>query len=95
VSLVAGGWRHTLAADDSGSLWAWGWNLFGQLALGHNADMETPTEVIALAGKSVAKLTSGWRHTMVVTQSGEFFSWGRGVNGESDGKRSLHRRGII
>lgn len=25
VRLVAGGWRHMLAADESGTLWAWGW----------------------------------------------------------------------
>ena len=23
---IAGGWRHTLASDDSGRFWAWGWN---------------------------------------------------------------------
>lgn len=26
VSLICGGWRHTLAADESGKLYAWGWN---------------------------------------------------------------------
>ena len=23
---IAGGWRHTLASNDSGRFWAWGWN---------------------------------------------------------------------
>lgn len=26
IRRIAGGWRHTLAADDEGRLWAWGWN---------------------------------------------------------------------
>jgi hypothetical protein len=31
ISLVSGGWRHTMAADDSGAVFAWGWNKFGQV----------------------------------------------------------------
>ena len=26
IRRIAGGWRHTLATDDQGCLWAWGWN---------------------------------------------------------------------
>ena len=26
IRRIAGGWRHTLATDDQGNLWAWGWN---------------------------------------------------------------------
>jgi alpha-tubulin suppressor-like RCC1 family protein len=26
IVLISGGWRHTAAADDSGKLYAWGWN---------------------------------------------------------------------
>jgi len=29
VRKIAGGWRHTLAADKDGRLWAWGWNKVG------------------------------------------------------------------
>jgi hypothetical protein len=25
ISTVAGGWRHTLALDEAGTLFAWGW----------------------------------------------------------------------
>jgi YD repeat-containing protein len=31
VVAIAGGWRHTMALDSEGSVWAWGWNKFGQL----------------------------------------------------------------
>lgn len=52
VKLVAGGWRHMLAADESGTLWAWGWGKFGQLGLGNNADVvDTPQRVEVSAGK--------------------------------------------
>lgn len=26
ITLISGGWRHTVAADDAGNLHAWGWN---------------------------------------------------------------------
>lgn len=31
VLQIAGGWRHTMALDQEGNVWAWGWNKFGQL----------------------------------------------------------------
>eukprot|EP00882_Tetradesmus_deserticola_P032053 GHRQ01036268.1.p1 GENE.GHRQ01036268.1~~GHRQ01036268.1.p1 ORF type:complete len:372 (+),score=128.07 GHRQ01036268.1:366-1481(+) len=31
VVAIAGGWRHTMALDSDGGVWAWGWNKFGQL----------------------------------------------------------------
>ena len=26
ITLISGGWRHTMAADDTGQLLGWGWN---------------------------------------------------------------------
>ena len=26
VTQVSGGWRHSMAVDSEGGLWAWGWN---------------------------------------------------------------------
>ena len=36
----------------------------------------------ALSGCRVSNLACGWRHCLAVTQSGDFYSWGRGVNGQ-------------
>jgi len=80
--MVAGGWRHSLATDSNGNLFSWGWNKFGQLGLGHNNDTCSPCEVKLPSNRKVRKLASGWRHTMVVTENGELYSWGRGVNGQ-------------
>ena len=82
MTLLAGGWRHSLACDDGGTLYSWGWNKFGQLGLGHNEDVNLPTVVSMPGGDGVRLVTSGWRHTLAVTTSGKFFSWGRGVNGQ-------------
>ena len=34
ISHIACGWRHTLAIDESGSLYSWGWSKYGQLGHG-------------------------------------------------------------
>ena len=36
----------------------------------------------ALAGERVVQLRSGWKHTLAVTDTGKFYSWGRNVNGQ-------------
>ncbi|EFJ39741.1 hypothetical protein VOLCADRAFT_70529 [Volvox carteri f. nagariensis] len=83
ISSVAGGWRHTMAADSSGNLYGWGWNKFGQLGLGDSSDRPSPVLVGgALAGQRVSLVTCGWRHTVAVTEGGRVYSWGRGVNGQ-------------
>lgn len=34
IKSIACGWRHTLAIDDSGSIFSWGWSKYGQLGHG-------------------------------------------------------------
>jgi len=41
VSVAVGSW-HSLAADEDGVVWAWGWNLYGQLGNGTTTDSTVP-----------------------------------------------------
>jgi alpha-tubulin suppressor-like RCC1 family protein len=43
-SVLAAGSAHTLAIQKDGTLWAWGWNDFGQLGLGPSNRL-SPTRV--------------------------------------------------
>ena len=87
IKTVAGGWRHTLALDDAGAVYGWGWNKFGQLGNGSNEDVCSPEAISgALGGERVVLVASGWRHSLVCTEGGAVYSWGRGVNGA---RRSL------
>lgn len=55
---------------------------FGQLGIGSNSDTNVPTQVVGFGASPVKLLSCGWRHTFAVTEGGEVFSWGRGVNGQ-------------
>jgi alpha-tubulin suppressor-like RCC1 family protein len=35
-----------------------------------------------LGDERVVELKAGWKHTLAVTDSGKFYSWGRNVNGQ-------------
>ena len=35
-----------------------------------------------LGDERVVQLKAGWKHTLAVTDSGKFYSWGRNVNGQ-------------
>ena len=45
VAIAAG--DHSLALTDTGTLYAWGWNEFGQLGLGDQETRSTPTRLPA------------------------------------------------
>ncbi|KAI3770982.1 hypothetical protein L6452_02131 [Arctium lappa] len=45
ISHISGGWRHTMALTSDGKLYGWGWNKFGQVAVGDNQDHCFPVQV--------------------------------------------------
>jgi alpha-tubulin suppressor-like RCC1 family protein len=42
---ISGGYYHSLAIKQNGTLWAWGFNAYGQLGDGGNNDKNTPTQI--------------------------------------------------
>ena len=43
--LLVAGDNHTVAIKEDGTLWAWVWNLYGQLGNGTNIDSNVPVQV--------------------------------------------------
>lgn len=50
VIALAGGSLHSLAATNTGALWAWGDNGYGQLGNGTTTNAKTPTQITSLSG---------------------------------------------
>ena len=72
---VAAGQSHTCGLASGGITFCWGWNNYGQLGDGTQADRPLPTPVIG--NLSLSKLGVGWQHTCGFDGGGgAAFCWG-------------------
>jgi len=76
IGISAGG-AHSLAITGDGSLWAWGWNIFGQVGDGTMVDSFMPTMVL----DDVVKASAGDMHSLALRRDGSLWAWGSGLYG--------------
>lgn len=74
---ILAGAHHNLALRADGSLWAWGWNDYGQVGDGTLESRATPVQVAS----GIAKLLSANISSLALGQDGKTYVWG--YNGES------------
>ena len=80
---VVGGQRHTIILAEDGTVFACGWNAFGQLCLGDTTNRNTFTPVPALLdGKIVTQVVAGASHTMILVEDGTVFACGKNGDGQ-------------
>ena len=77
---IAAGFRHSLAVDSTGDLWAFGANFFGELGLGDTTLRSTPTRVSNLS--NIIAIAADELHSLAVDSSGQLYSWGANRFGE-------------
>jgi E3 ubiquitin-protein ligase HERC4 len=83
VLQVACGGHHNLALLKSGRVFSWGSNKYGQLGLRATVlANSSPQEVVALLGLPILHIAAGDAHSMVVSQSGAVYGWGRNTFGQ-------------
>ena len=77
---ISGGGAHTLAITETGELYAWGNNHYGQLGDGITGDKNTPTRI----GNAInwKKISAGNVHNLAITETGELYAWGGNDYGE-------------
>ncbi len=80
--VACGGW-HSVAISEAGEVFVWGRGEYGRLGLGDKsgASKLRPTKVEGLEGHCVVEASCGGTHTLVVTDGGRIFVWGRGSFG--------------
>lgn len=83
VTSIACGDRHGFALTESGQVYGWGSNEFGQLGIGRRGDVYmTCTLLTSLSGLVIRAISSGDRHSAALTSLGLVFTWGCGTDGQ-------------
>lgn len=80
IRYLRSGWSHNGILTDSGSVFLWGRNTYGQLA---NSDGDKSDELVVLKGVEgkVQQFHLGSEHGLVVTESNDVFTWGWNEHG--------------
>ena len=83
---AAAGWEHAAAIKVDGTLWAWGYNLYGQLGDGTIEDKSVPVKVGS--DTTWAALSAGDHFTAAIREDGTLWTWGENKYGQlGDGTR--------
>ena len=75
---IAGGYQHSLGLKADGSLWAWGYNGYGQLGLGDYTNRRSPTKV----GTGWVAIAGGYSHSLGLKADGSLWAWGNNGSGQ-------------
>ncbi|MEA2828019.1 MAG: hypothetical protein QOG43_2458 [Actinomycetota bacterium] len=80
VTAISAGVFHSLALRGDGTVWAWGWNAYGQLGDGSLVDRSLPVQVAGLAG--VVAIAAGGLHNLALKGDGTVWAWGENGVGQ-------------
>ena len=79
ISGGGSGGNHSLATKTDNTLWAWGYNYFGQLGQNNTTDSSSPVQIPGITWSSIS---SGSGHSLATKTDGTLWSWGFGNNGQ-------------
>jgi alpha-tubulin suppressor-like RCC1 family protein len=82
VTALAGGLYHGLALSSTGGVFAWGWNIVGQLCNGRTTGSDLPVKAKLSGGTKVVAIAAGFAHSVAVTSTGAVFACGKNDDGE-------------
>jgi alpha-tubulin suppressor-like RCC1 family protein len=79
---VSCGFLHTAAIKTDGTLWTWGFEIYGELGDGSGGYSSTATPVTTFAGGTNWKqVSAGGFHTAAIKTDGTLWTWGAGTSG--------------
>jgi alpha-tubulin suppressor-like RCC1 family protein len=80
VIAVSAGSFHSLALDRSGNVWAWGYNVVGQLGDGTIVHRHAPVRVVGLS--EVIAIAANSHSSYAITRDGRLWTWGWNSEGQ-------------
>lgn len=82
VRSVACSYHHSCLVTDTGVVYSFGRNDFGQLGLGGTDDTSAPCRITALEGRPVASVACGQYHTVFALEDGTVLACGKNDYGQ-------------
>jgi uncharacterized membrane protein YgcG len=79
VQAVGAGFGHSLALKNDGTVWAWGYNQYGQLG---NGTINFYSAVPAQAMSGARAVAGGWYHSLALKTDGTVWAWGGNARGQ-------------
>jgi alpha-tubulin suppressor-like RCC1 family protein len=84
VGMVAAGQYHTVSVKSDGTVWAWGYNVYGQIGDGTTTQRNSAVQVLVsgtpLAG--VVAVAAGAYHSVALKSDGSVLAWGLNSSGQ-------------
>jgi len=77
---IAAGLNHTLAIENDGTVWSWGFNDAGQLGDGTTLAKNIPVMIAGLTG--VVSAAGGYQHSAALKSDGTVYTWGANDQGQ-------------
>ena len=84
VVKISAGSIHSLAVTESGEVYGWGNNEYGQIGNGTHQEVNGPQLIFTLPEKVVA-IAAGSFHSLALLERGEVYGWGWNGNGQLGG----------
>ncbi|XP_078247018.1 putative E3 ubiquitin-protein ligase HERC4 isoform X6 [Pogona vitticeps] len=83
IVAVSCGEAHTLALNDKGQVYAWGFAADGQLGLpGTEEYTRVPRNIKSLSDIQIVQVACGYYHSLALSKGSEIFSWGQNKHGQ-------------
>jgi len=76
------GLYHSSAITETGKLYIWGYNGYGQVGDGTTTQRNTPTLIDAFNGEKVVAVSLGYYHSSAITETGKLYTWGHNGYGQ-------------
>ncbi|MCP4546611.1 MAG: hypothetical protein GY835_09125, partial [bacterium] len=80
IAIAGGSNHHGLALKSDGTVWAWGYNAYGQLGDGTTTSRSSPVQVSGLTGVTV--IAGGSVHSLALKSDGTVWAWGKNGYGQ-------------
>jgi alpha-tubulin suppressor-like RCC1 family protein len=93
ATAVAVGLAHSLALKSDGTVWAWGYNGYGQLGDGTTTQRLAPVQVTGLA--DVVAISAGTYHSIALKRDGTIWAWGYNYYGQLGDGTTLQRNSPV